>query len=263
MWSPRIGEASAVIPWAAVLRVTGRRVIWRDAEEERQLTVSPMVGRRDLLTAFDRRAPVPERAASRIGPPAVAAVLVLLAAGSLVWFGAVPVAVELVRGERPKDVFALSRICDGGGPFRGSARYRGAAPHPVVVVNETGADHVAGAQSASGNWPAGRLMQLVACGRPVGRAKPDALASCPYQPVLTGSAHTVNLYQSRYEYDVRQARTGRHVGTVTVDGDTDPTCSDSWTFTENDPHTVEVDLDPTPAQLDTAFAALVNGPAPS
>jgi hypothetical protein len=220
------------------------------------------VGRRDLLTAFDRRAPVPARAASRVGLQAVAAVLALLAAGSLVWFGAVSAAVELIRGERPKDVFALSRMCDGGGAFRGSARYRGAAPHSVVVVQEGVTDHVVGAQSPGGNWPAGRLMQLVACGRQIGRARPDALASCPYQPVLTGSAHTVNLYRGRYEYDVRQARTGRRVGTVTVDGDPDPKCGGSWVFNENSPQTVDVDGDPTPAQLDVAFAALVNGSVP-
>jgi hypothetical protein len=47
VWSGRTGEASSVIPWAAVLRVKGRRVTWRDAEEEeQQLTVRPLVGRR-------------------------------------------------------------------------------------------------------------------------------------------------------------------------------------------------------------------------
>jgi hypothetical protein len=263
VWSPRRNGTSRAITWRGVLRVKGREITWRDAEERRQyLTVPPMTGRRDLLAAFERGMPVPAGVASRVGPPAVAAVLVLPALGALVWWGAVPTAAELIRGERPEDVFALSRVCDGGDPFRGSAPYRGQGPHPIAVVDEGVTDHVAGVATPGGNWPPGHVMQLVACGRQIGRASPDALASCPYTPVLGGSGYLVKVYQGRYEYDVREARTGRPVATMTVDGDTAGECGSSWFATENSPRTMEVDRPPSDAQLDVAFAALVDGPAP-
>ena len=106
--------------------------------------------------------------------PFLDAFIALAILGALVWWGAVPTAVELIRGERPKDVFALSRVCDGGEPFRGSASYRGQAPHPVAVVEDGHTGHVVGVPTPGGDWPAGHVMQLVACGQKIGRVAPDA-----------------------------------------------------------------------------------------
>jgi hypothetical protein len=121
---------------------------------------------------------------------------------------------------------------------------------------------VAGVSTPGRNWPDGHVIQLVACGRKIGRIGTYTLASCPYTPVDGGRGYLVNIYQGRFEYDVREARTGRRVGTVAVDGESEADCSRNQIFGADSPQTVEVDLPPTSAQLDTAFAALVNGPAP-
>jgi hypothetical protein len=262
VWSPR-AEPPQAIRFTHVVRVKKNEVTWNDDEGQRRyLTVRPAIGRYELLAAFAGRAPVPARPASRFGPPLVAALLVLPTVGALLWWGAVPTAVELIRGERPEDVFALDRVCDDGDAFRGSAPYRGQGPHPILVIGEYN-HRVIGVSTTGRNWPDGHVIQLVACGRKIGRIGTYALASCPYTSTDGGGGYLVNYYQGRFEYDVREARTGRRVGSVTVDGESETNCESRQIFGANSPRTEEIDLPPTSAQLDTAFAALVNGPAPA
>ena len=58
---------------------------------------------------------------------------------------------------------------------------------------------------------------------------------------------------------------GKKTGTryVNIDANVQITdCSRSWVTGENSPQTIDVDLSPTSAQLDAAFAALVDGSVP-
>jgi hypothetical protein len=63
-------------------------------------------------------------------------------------------------------------------------------------------------------------VQLVACGRRVDRPGDVPLLSCPYggnsttSPVLTETHH-----RGHYNYEVRELRTGRTVGTFSIDGE--------------------------------------------
>jgi hypothetical protein len=264
VWWPRTRYVSSAVAWSAVRTVQDVCVTWRDTDgNDQELVIPPVTARRDLLSAFDNRAPVATWTPGRVAPPTAAAAAVLLFFGPLVWFGAVPTAVELIWGERPRDVFALERMCQGGDPFRGAARYHGAGPHPTVTHSPRGDTHVMGAETPSGRgWPAGTAMQLIACGQLTGHAKPEALLSCAYSAIQGGGSLAVNVYQGRYQYEVREARTGRHVSTITVDGSRDPgDCAESR-WVGRSPDVLNVDLEPTKAQLEAAFGSLVNGTAP-
>jgi hypothetical protein len=62
---------------------------------------------------------------------------------------------------------------------------------------------------------------------------------CTYSAISGSSSRSVKVYQGRSRYEVLETRTGRRVSTITVD----------------------VDLEPTDAQLEAAVGSLVNGTA--
>ena len=251
----------AAIAWSAVVAVEDCQVTWNDFPgHEQKLRVQHVYAGRDLLAAFRNRGPVPRWTPNRAGTWLVTTAAVLLVFGPVVWLAGVPAAAEVFVGEQPRDVPAIKRLCAGGEPFRGSPAYRGAGPHPMLVVYASSSMYVIGASPPPReSWPAGSVMQLVACGRQIGRAKPDELITCRYASL---SQHVEEVYQGRYEYEVREIRTGRRIGAVTVDGDPAPKCAPEKYRSPNDPKFTETDREPTRAQLDAAFGALVDATVP-
>ncbi|GAA3300211.1 hypothetical protein Dvina_18270 [Dactylosporangium vinaceum] len=248
VWSPQCDDVTDAIAWSAVKRVSARRVTWDDPDGRAHgHVIPPVMGRRDLLRSFERGVPIAASRRRRIVTAATAAAAILLFCGPPVWFGAVPTVVEIVRGEQPRSVFDLARLCTGGAPFRGAPAYHGAGPHPIAVVHSTFVAHVVGPGDAA---------QLVACGHVTGRLDPKPATYCNYY------GGTVEYYTAHFEYDVREARTARHVATLRADSGPPPReCAERYVFTDPGSDIVEIDLPPEDDQLDSAFNAVLRNDA--
>jgi hypothetical protein len=264
VWAPGYDAEPTAIPWAE-LHVERRLVppamvvpwlVWRDGDAERGFDVSGVVGQRDLIRAVELGGPVPAWPPRRL----VGTAVVGLATALVLWFAAVPVALDLVLGERPDHITDLSRICAGGRAFGRADAYQGPGPHPVAVYGDSGTypDYLAGVDRVGHRWPAAdevRKVRLVGCRRLVGRAKPDVLRSCDYQ----GGYQTLT-YQGRYRIDVYAARTGRHVATVQVDGKpkVDGGCVDRILVRPDSDRERVFETDPDDAAYAAVLATLVN-----
>ena len=263
VWSPASAAAPSAIPWDEV-RVrrrpappTTHQLVWQEDDREHVVDVpmaSAVSRRTDLLSALRRRGPVPPWTLARLAGTAVIGVATVLVG----WFAAVPVALDVVLGERPDHITDFSRMCEGGGAFGRAAPYHGAGPHPVAVYNEYGGYpdyHDSPVEDAMG-WPPAGSVQLVGCSRLVGRAAETGIATCPYE-----GGYTVTDYQGRYQVDVYEARTGRAVESFTVDGRVGGDCLEHIYVRPGSPRDRSYETVPSDASYAAALAPLVNGEA--
>jgi hypothetical protein len=128
----------------------------------------------------------------------------------------------------PEEYEHLEAFCDDPEMvFSGLPAYEGEGPHHIAVVNER--HYTTAAQEAS-SISLGALMSergwstdeadaaLIACGR---ISLGEVLDTCTYTPLVRrpgGGPKEVGLHLARFEYDLYEAATHRHVATVEVDG---------------------------------------------
>jgi len=241
-WEPRQDDAPTVTRWSEV-----------PVELAHELpTVS---GRADLVRAIQTRRPVLPRRRGLLVGSAVG----VLASGLVLWFAAVPLALDVVVGERPGPISDLARMCTGGNSYGRTAAYEGAGSHPVAVYDGYGGypAHIQGFAPTSETWPSGEEVQLVACLREL--AHGEGLGSCPYE-----GGYTVSVYQGSYRVDVYEARSGNKVDTFTIDGKNDAgDCSPSIFVGENDSDDERsYTTGPSDADYAAAFEPLVTGTVP-
>lgn len=122
-----------------------------------------------------------------------------------------------VRGREQDALIAAIRLCERDQPHEDAAPYQGAGPHPAVVVGGGVRSQVVGTTAAPD--PPAAVVQLVACGRRVDRPGDGPILSCPYGVIgATSPVVTEKHYRGHYSYEVRELRTGRTVGTFSIDG---------------------------------------------
>ncbi|NBH03492.1 hypothetical protein [Amycolatopsis sp. SID8362] len=156
----------------------------------------------DLQAAIRRRSPVPPWTLRRV----VCLTVTAIATAAATWYAAVPIAAHVALGERPLKVAQLARICQGGSAFGRAASYEGAAPHPAVVFTSDGDYGYEPMPDSSAD-----TVQLVGCSALIGEGQP--MNNCDYE----GGYHR-ETYQGRYQVEVYEAQTARHVGTFRIDG---------------------------------------------
>ena len=265
VWSPELETEPQAIPWSA-LRATRRivgpsgaviRLVWQDDGVEHTFDLPNVFGRKVLLRTVEHRGPVPPRSPLRVAGNAV----VGLATALVLWFVAVPVALDIVFGEKPDNVTDLFRMCEGGEAFGRAAPYRGSGPHPLAVYNDgTGyPDYLPGLEWVDSPWPPPdevQKVQLVGCGQLVGRASPTPLGNCNYE-----GGYNTTTYQGRYRIDVYEARTGRRITSVTVDGRAESSggCMPRIVVPSDRPQQTVVETLPDDAAYEAQLYALVNG----
>jgi hypothetical protein len=160
--------------------------------------------------------------------------------------------------EAAGDADALRRICDRRGPgFGGAPVYRGAGPHPTVVLDASTAawfGGVANARTLSDPATIGK-MQLVGCLTLGGPASAIPLATCRYREGLE-----MTLYQGRHRLDVYAVGSGRLVKTVSVDGTSQGSCP-PVTVVPKGTTSSSQSTAPGDAEYTAALDQLINGPA--
>jgi hypothetical protein len=115
----------------------------------------------------------------------------------------------------------LRRICDGGPGFGGAPRYQGAAPHPLVVLDQSTVAWFGGAATARVYRDPAPIneMQLVGCLTPRGPASSTAIRTCRFREGVT-----MTLYRGEHRLNVYTVASARLVRTLTVEGSSDASC---------------------------------------
>ncbi|MGC4750415.1 hypothetical protein ACLQ28_32820 [Micromonospora sp. DT201] len=172
----------------------------------------------------------------------------------VVQFAAVPLALDILRGERPGDIEDLFRICDGGQAFSGAPPYRGPGPHPVAVRLWTSHDLQVQADRLTSD-----VVQLVACPNQIGRSS-EALRSCTWK-----DGSTEIEYQGHYRVEIYEVRTGREVTSFEISGNSDVSpvlaCAPYHMDLDERPDHSVVKSYPTEAALAARLSPLVDGEA--
>ncbi|UQS22895.1 hypothetical protein L1857_08725 [Amycolatopsis thermalba] len=204
VWVP--GAEPEALRWEQVEVAEGLRLVWNTGSRP----IGRVWARDELVRTVRSGRPYPPRRTPRLAAGALAVAL----SGLVVWFTAVPLALELAFGERPREITDLARLCTGGEAFGQAPAYSGPGPHAVAVYEGSGfPDYLQGFTSAEAWPPPADEVQLVGCSRLIGQAAPAAIRSCEYED---GSTRVT--YQGRYAVTVVEARTGRPVAEFTVDG---------------------------------------------
>ncbi|WP_033287950.1 hypothetical protein [Amycolatopsis jejuensis] len=113
---------------------------------------------------------------------------------------------------RPGELPDFAALCGADGQaFDKAAAYEGPAPHPIIVFE--GGSTVKHADNGAGDRPQPDQVQLVGCLRSLGVGA--ELDGCSYRD---GSVRTMR--QGRWQIEVHEARTGRVVSTVDLNGRT-------------------------------------------
>jgi hypothetical protein len=230
-------SVKVALPWESVSvdRVMAvRRIVWSDGEDQ----AVAVVGRRDLLAAVERGGRIASwtpRRFARTATLGVAAALVAV-------FVVVPVALDVVLGQRPHELTDLAEVCAGEGIGRAAA-YEGDGPHPIAVFGDHPTpEYSAGAQADT--------VQLVGCQRSTSGSAPEATASCSYE-----GGYTLTIRQGTYEITVREARTGRVLAVVDIDGERTTDCLDALYVRTDDPSSDQEYLTiPDPAAYERALS---------
>lgn len=259
MRSARLGDTA--IPWETITRLdtirTGHgpvvfRLNWMDNALGAVTTdIGPVTARGDLVRSILAGSPAPARTAGRaVGAVAGAGLLALVlwtvvlpaedtssaddpTAGPTSSSGTEPSyspSMDSVE-ELPTSPEGFSPVCNNpaGAEFLRAAPRTPRGPHPLVLFQFDKERVFAIPVDLSAEPPAASdplapeaadEVQLVACSRQTSLG--DLLESCEY----TGDI-TVSHYQGIYRVDVYEARTYRKVGSVTVMGSTDASCTGS------------------------------------
>lgn len=235
-----------------------------NGDEHREFDMTVISGRRALIRAVKRGGPVSPGYAFR----AVRVVVLGSVTALAVWFAGVPVALNIVLGERPADATDLARICTGGSAFGRAAAYRGPGPHPVAVYRAEESDYPVYPESFGGadGSPKPDAVQLVGCARSLGRASEDPLESCgPYTSLgIPGTGgYWYDTYEGRYRIDLYEARTGHRVGSITLDGSgrADPCDPTIVVAQSRTPHRDSRETTPDPAGYAARLSRFVNNKA--
>jgi hypothetical protein len=160
--------------------------------------------------------------------------------------------------ETAGDADALRRICHRRGPgFGGAPVYRGAGPHPTVVLDPSTAAWFGGATNARISRDAAPIgeMQLVGCLTLGGPASPVPLRTCQYREGVE-----MTLYQGRHRLDVYAVGSGRLVKTLPIDGSRDGSCPPVTVVPRGTTSTSQ-STPPGDVEYTAALDQLVNGPA--
>ncbi|MFG1869831.1 hypothetical protein [Micromonospora arborensis] len=249
IWSTKSNTALWAIP-GQTLRTQGGSLAWHDDGQAHELVVPAVSQRKALLRSIDNQAPDPSWSVGRLASMASAGLATVLVAQ----FAAVPLALDVIRGERPGDIEDLFRICDGGQAFSGAPPYRGPGPHPVAVRLWTSHDlRVQADRLASDD------VQLVACPHQIGRSS-EALRSCTWE-----NGSTEIEYQGHYRVEIYEARTAREVTSFEISGSdyVSPVlaCAPYHVNLDERPDHSEVESYPTEAALAARLGPLVDGEA--
>lgn len=132
----------------------------------------------------------------------------------------------------PTDIKNFGALCTtdktpASKAYPSAAAYQGPGPHPIVVFPpfadaDTYPDFTDDGRSddrTSRQYPPARAVQLVGCSRALGRVPSDPGTTCNY---LDG--HYLGVFQGRFRVDIYEARTGRAVSSVRIDGSKDQPC---------------------------------------
>jgi hypothetical protein len=257
VWYPGAANPAAAERWAT-LRVdwtgTVYQLTWRDDEDKRhRLALKGVSGLDDLRHAVNRSGRVPRwTRRRRVGTVAAA-----VAAAFLVW-SAVPVALDVVLGERPDKLGDLAKLCDGDGDgddgLGRAAPYQGRGLHPIVVYGED--TYSWGNVKDDNGTLRADTVQLVGCVSQIGTVSPDPLVDCPYE-----GGHTVTIYQGRYQVEIREARTARLVSTFPMEGSTDVDCQEYIYVRRGERSHGSYDTDPDDQDYLQRLLPLIDGPA--
>ncbi|MEU7799412.1 hypothetical protein AB0J14_31450 [Micromonospora arborensis] len=249
IWSTKSNAAVRAIP-GETLRVQGGSLAWHEDGQAHELVVPAVSRRKALLRSIDSRAPGPSWSVGRLASLASAGLATVLVAQ----FAAVPLALDIIRGERPGDIEDLFRVCDGGQAFSGAPPYRGPGPHPVAVRLWTSHDLQAQADRLESD-----AVQLVACPDRIGRSS-EALRSCTWE-----NGSTEIEYQGHYRVEIYEVRTGREVTSFEISGSSSvppvPACAPYRLDLDERPDHSEVESYPTEAALAARLSPLVDGEA--
>lgn len=230
VWSAELSDR-AVIPWEAIERHElhpgtepsdpSDRVYWTRDGKKRTLRLGGFSWRRDLILALMVRRPVPRWGS--LGRRAVAALVVAGVLAFATWHVArpflVPITVSAADTPGPEDPAGYAPACErAGARFEGAAPYHGDPGDQTAVVFQVGEDgRVDDPSSAVSLWRGD--VELVACSHQTGRGPEGLVRSCPYTHDIV-----IEHYQGQYRVDVYEARTGRKLGSVTVNGVTEASC---------------------------------------
>jgi hypothetical protein len=160
--------------------------------------------------------------------------------------------------ETAGDADALRRICDRRGPgFAGAPVYRGAGPHPTVVLDASTVAWFGGAAKARMLRDPAPIeeMQLVGCLTLGGPASRTPLATCQYREGVE-----MTLYQGRHRLDVYAVGSGRLVKTLPIDGSSRGSCPPVTVVARGTTSTSQ-NTSPGDAEYTAALDQLMNGPA--
>ncbi|MFD5175026.1 hypothetical protein ACFWM1_04390 [Nocardia sp. NPDC058379] len=143
----------------------------------------------------------------------------------------------------------------GGKFFPSAAEFGGPAPHPVVAFVDEQVGGVSeaeiGGSDAPREWGGRGLqpadVQLIACLDEAEDGK--FLTDCKF------TSSTLPLYQGRYDVTIREARTGREVGTVELAGKSTPDCPFSALTKGDNP---KIHTEPDLAEYQRALAEFVS-----
>ncbi|WP_430496083.1 hypothetical protein ACQRWP_17305 [Micromonospora trifolii] len=249
IWSAESNAVVWTIRWGA-LRAQSGALAWHEDGQVHELVVPAVSRRKALLRSIDNRTLGPSWSASRLASMASAGLVTVLVAQ----FAAVPLALDIIRGERPGDFHDLFRICDGGRAFSGAPSYRGPGPHPVAVRLWTSHDLQVQADRLAPD-----VVQLIACPNQIGRSS-EPLRSCAWE-----DGSTEMEYQGHYRVDVHEVSTGRNVTSFEIAGSSDVrpvlACSPYHYDLDDRPDHSEPVTYPTEAALATRLSPLVDGEA--
>lgn len=251
VWAPGADTPSVTVPWHR-LRVGAHQLTWEEGGQQHTLDLTGVVGKRDLISAVRQSGRAVRWPLGRLATTAVATVATALVA----WFAVLPVALNVVLGERPDHISDFAAMCEGDGGFGRAAPYGDAGPHPIAVYKPGSSypEYDYSPATGSEKAPPADTVQLVGCVREAGRADASPLMSCPY----TGGYHRT-IYQGRYRIDVYEAGTGRQVSTVDIDGSRNVDCA-RWLYVDdNDPLERNDNTEPDAAAYATVLSPLVNG----
>ncbi|MGQ5260478.1 hypothetical protein ACTWLT_06935 [Micromonospora sp. ZYX-F-536] len=249
IWSTKSNTAVWAIPWQA-LRAQSGSLAWHEDGQVHELVVPAVSRRKALLRSIGNQTPGPSWSVRRLASMASAGLATVLVAQ----FAAVPLALDIIRGERPGDIEDLFRICAGGQAFSGAPPYRGQGPHPVAARLWTSHDLQVQADRLASD-----VVQLVACPTQIGRSS-EALRSCTWK-----DGSTEIEYQGHYRVDVYEVRTGRKVTSFEIAGSSDVppvlACAPYHYDLDDRPEHSEPVTYPAEAALAAQLSPLVDGKA--